>query len=106
MKIRIAIAAVLFMSVAAWGQQPAPAPSSGESSSKTGSKTEGPKALEADKPLYQEADETPVEEVKQEPVYNSSVIAPIVEGGTTYKHPVLTPSFQFVQSIYSGESTV
>jgi hypothetical protein len=107
MKKQIAITVVLLLSMAAWAQQPAPAPSSGDSSSKADSNSEGPKALEPDKPLYQEGDQTPVDEnITPQPTYNSGVIASNPEGGTPFKRPVLTPSFQFVQSVLSQESTV
>ncbi len=106
MKIRFAFAIVLLLSMAAWAQEPAPAPASGDSSSKAGSNSDAPKALEADKPLYQETDSAPVEELKPQPNYNSSLIATSPEHGTPFKHPVLTPSFQFVQSVQSQESSI
>lgn len=106
MKKRIGFTLVLMASIA-WAQQPAPASPGGDSSSKTSQSSDAPKVLEPDKPLYQQSEETPVDDSTQrQPTYNSGVIASGVDVGTPFKHPVLTPSFNFVQSLQSQESAI
>jgi hypothetical protein len=103
MKKRIVWIVVLLTAVGAWAQEPTSTSSTGDSSSKPNSE---PKALEPDKPLYQQTDEPPAQEAKPQPVWNSGVATSGVGGDTPFRHPVLTPSFNFVQSVQSQESTV
>jgi hypothetical protein len=104
MKKRNAWTVVLLLAVTAWAQQPASMPSATDSSSKSNSE---PKALEPDKPLYQQDDaQQPAPETRPQPVWNSGVATSGVGGDTPFRHPVLTPSFNFVQSVQSQESTI
>ena len=111
-KLSFALALMTLGSVSLLAQDAKPQ-SSGSSSSKESSSSKldsgSPKALQADKPLYQQDDaqtDSLVPEIKATPTYTSSFIQNTIDGGPSFKRPVLIPTFSFSQSLTSGQSSV
>src|SRR6185369_16431661 len=110
-KLTFAIALMALGSTSLLAQD-AKTQSSGDSSSKqSSSKSDSgsPKALQADKPLYQQDDaqtDSPEPEIKATPTYTSSFIENAIDGGPSFKRPVLIPTASFSQSLSSGQSSI